>query len=192
MSLAAACTRNDAETVTPAATSFVPFSDDDLGLSLEYPEGWLTKSDMVGLNLASGEDALEGETMADIGDEAFVTVIPGELAIFAMQTGQELVADQPLPMLRIYRALLEKEGQTFSVVTPSTEETLGERYLASTTLDMPADGETLRIILAIVTDGDYVALVSAGAMQDRFPAVQPTLERIVRSITLRTPAGVTS
>jgi hypothetical protein len=190
--LMVACAGNDAAEVTPTATTFTTYTDDDLGLSLEYPDGWITKSDAIGLNLASGTEALEGGTMADIGDEAFVTIIPGELAMFAMQTGQELAPDQPLPMLRIYRGLLENEGQTFSVVTPSATESVGGRHLASTTLDTPVDGETLRIILAIVTDGDYVALVSAGASQDRFAAVQPTLEQIVRSITLRTPAGVTS
>ncbi|HSM54943.1 MAG TPA: hypothetical protein VK879_02210 [Candidatus Sulfomarinibacteraceae bacterium] len=188
--LLVACEQDqDAAATQEPAQPYVSYESEELGLVLEYPEGWVAHTGFNGLTIASDQLVIDSNSLSEIGDEAFVTIIPGELALFEMQTQETFAADQPQAVLQKYRSLLEDEGQVYTVVEPLTTTTVNGENLATMVLSSPVEGETLLTLLGVVINDDFMALVSAGALEETFESARPTLERVVSSIVVTPPGG---
>ncbi|MFW6069454.1 MAG: hypothetical protein ACOC9X_00295 [bacterium] len=171
------------------AQTFVTYESEQLGLSLEHPESWVAHTGFSGLTLASDQLVIDSTSLGEIGDEAFVNVIPGELAVFEMQTQETFAADQPQVVLQKYRNLLEDEGQVYTVVEPATTSTANGENIATMVVSSAVEEETLLTLLGVVIHDDFMALVSAGALEEGFEDARPTLERVVNSIVVSAPSG---
>ncbi|MFW5942584.1 MAG: hypothetical protein ACOC8X_07685 [Chloroflexota bacterium] len=171
------------------AQTFVTYESEQLGLSLEHPESWVAHTGFSGLTLASDQLVIDSTSLGEIGDEAFVNVIPGELAVFEMQTEETFAADQPQVVLQKYRNLLEDEGQVYTVVEPATTSTANGENIATMVVSSAVEEETLLTLLGVVIHDDFMALVSAGALEEGFEDARPTLERVVNSIVVSAPSG---
>lgn len=169
-------------TAEPSELTYVPYSSETMGIALEYPESWTVQESFSGLTVASGEDVLQAESLANIGDGAFVVVLPIELDVFNFQTGQELGSGDVLPALATYLTLLEGEGQTFQVVEPPHAETINGQSAAVTVLTSEEEGVALRTTLAAIIDEGQLALISAASLQEGADAVTPVLDHIINSV----------
>lgn len=181
------------QNVTPTAEpeqAFVAYENEELGLALEHPESWVTHTGFSGLTVASDQMVIDSESLDQIGDEAFVNIIPGELAVFGAQTGETFRADQPEAVLQKYKSLLENEGQVYTVIEPTTVSTVDGENVAWMVVSSPVEAETLVTMLGVVINDEFMALISAGALEGQFEAVQPTLEQIVSSIVVTPPSGL--
>lgn len=188
-----ACQQDDAGQTPEAAPDdvvYTSFEDDDLGLALEIPQDWVTHTAFSGLTVASSQTVIDNESLADIGDEAFVNIIPGELAVFGMQAGETFRSDRPGEVLAVYRGLLENEGQSFAVRQPPETRTVNGQNVAQMIVASDVDGERLVTIFAVIIHDEFMAIVSAGALQEHFDAVQPILMHILNSIVVSPPAGI--
>jgi hypothetical protein len=182
----AACQNN-----SPAAATdqpFVTFHDDALGLTLEYPESWLTHTSMSGLTLATSQVIIDSQSMAEIGDDAFVVIIPGEIALFNAQTGQDLTSNEALQALRVYRELLAREGQNFvELAEPQMIEVDG-RQVAIWPLESRVEGKVLVVRMGIVMGDDHMALISAASIKAKAEEYEPLFERVISTIQVEAPA----
>lgn len=190
VALLVACEQEqDTGAADDAAQTFVTYESEQLGLSLEHPEGWVAHTGFSGLTVASDQLVIDSASLGEIGDEAFVNIIPGELAVFEMQTQETFAADQPQVVLQKYRSLLEDEGQVYTVVEPATTSTANGENIATMVLSSPVEDETLLTLLGVVIHDDFMALVSAGALEEGFESARPTLERVINSIVVTAPSG---
>ncbi|NIP26180.1 MAG: hypothetical protein GWO38_20755, partial [Phycisphaerae bacterium] len=120
--LLAACNQDGTEETSDTAEAnqtnvqFIPFVDDALGISAQHPANWVTQSSFGGATFASDQSAIDAESLADIGEEGFVVIIPGEIAQFNFQTSQSFQRDEILQALATYKVLLEREGQQFVTI----------------------------------------------------------------------------
>ncbi|MCI0393881.1 MAG: photosystem II reaction center PsbP family protein, partial [Chloroflexi bacterium] len=185
--LLAACRKQE---VIPEVSQFVPFQDDALGLSLEYPETWATHTSISGLTVASSDTVINNESLADIGNNGFVVIIPGELDVFNFQTAQELGSDDAVRAVAVYKALLEQEGQEYVTVEPPRELAMEGQSAAMMVLRSPVEGKHLITLMAVVINDDYMALVSAASLEDAAGAMRPVFEQIINSIHVTAPAGI--
>ncbi|HZD10993.1 MAG TPA: hypothetical protein VE553_06595 [Candidatus Binatia bacterium] len=192
--LATGCSRQATtpQPTPPTDVTYVPFEDEALGLSLEYPDDWIAHSAFSGLTLASSQSVIDSDSLANIEDEAFVNLIPGELAVFGMQSGQEFSSDQPQEVLDVYRGLLENEGQSFTVRRPPEVRTVNGQNVAQMTVESDVDGEQLVTIFSVIINDEFMVLASAGALQGHFDEVQPILAHVLDSIVVSPPAGIES
>jgi hypothetical protein len=166
---------------------FVIFHDDALGLTLEYPESWLTHTSVTGLTLATSQAIIDSPSMTEIGDDAFVVIIPGEIALFNAQTGQNLGNQEALEALRVYRELLAREGQNYvELAEPQMIEVDG-RQVAIWPLESQVEGKVLVVRMGIVMGGDYMALISAASIKARAEEFEPLFERVISSINVEAP-----
>lgn len=191
--LIVACQQDDAgatQEPAPDDVIYTSFEDGELGLALEMPEGWITHSAFSGLTVASSQRVIDSDSLANIGDDAFVNIIPGELAVFGMQAGETFSSDRPGEVLAVYRALLENEGQSFTVRQPAETRTVNGQNVAQMTVESVVDGGRLVTILAVIIHDEFMAIVSAGSLQDRFEDVQPTLMHVLNSIVVSPPTGI--
>jgi hypothetical protein len=185
----AACRNEPDEVVGEGAVpeDFVPYESETMGLRLQHPEGWVVHRAFNGLTLASSQEVIDGSSLAQIGEEAFVNIIPGELAVFNMQTGGTFSSEQPQEVLERYRALLEEQGQIYTVMEPPEVSNIEGRNVATMVVRSTVEGQTLVTILGSHLNGEYVALSSAGALEAHFEEARPELEQIVRSIEVFPP-----
>jgi hypothetical protein len=188
----AACNQSAEETPepNPASVQFVPFNDDALGLTLQYPAGWITDVSIGGATIATSQSAIDAESLADIGEEAFVVVIPGEIDYFNFQTSQEFDRENILQALATYKLLLEREGQSYVTVEPPEAYTSNDQNLARMVLRSMEEGEPLITIMAVIMGDDYMALVSAASLEDTAEEMRPIFYQIIESIEVRAPAGI--
>lgn len=188
--LVAGCDRNQgADGTDTASRPFVAYESEEFGVTLKHPDDWEVHTGFSGLTVASDRLVIDTDSLSEIGDGAFVNIIPGELAVFGMQAGETFDAGDPEAVLQTYRRLLENEGQVYTVLEPATTSTVDGENVASMVVSSPVEGETLVTMLSVVINDDFVALVSAGALEGAFDNVQPTLEQIVHSIVVSPPAG---
>lgn len=181
----AAC-QNNSPAVEPDQ-SFTTFHDDALGLTLEYPENWLTHSSITGLTLATSQALIDGQSLSEIGDEASVVIIPGEIALFNAQTEQELTSDDALLALRVYRELLVQQGQNYTeLAEPQLIEFDGQQ-VAIWPLESRVDGKNLVVRMGIVMGEEHMALVSAASVKAMADEYEPLFEHIISSIRVEAP-----
>ncbi|MFQ5434769.1 MAG: hypothetical protein ACE5FD_07825 [Anaerolineae bacterium] len=170
------------------SVNFVTHEDPDLGVTVSYPEGWITHNSIGGLTVASDQKAVDSESMADIGDAGFVLIIPGEIDVLNFQTNQEISEDAPLPALFIYQQLLEEGGQDYLGVEAPRELELDGQTVAITLAKTTIDGVDVMTLLAVIMHDGQIALISAGAQADSFVSLRPSFEQIIQSIQVTTPA----
>lgn len=188
----AAC-RNESGGATgegAAPDNFVSYESETMGVRVQHPEGWVTHRAFNGLTLASNQEVIDSSSLAEIGEGAFVNIIPGELAVFNMQTGGSFSNEQPQEVLERYRALLEAQGQIYTVMEAPEVSNIEGRNVATMVVRSTVRGKTLVTILGSHLNGQYVALSSAGALEEHFEEVRPELEQIVRSIDVFPPIPV--
>lgn len=178
-----------AEIAQPAG-QYLPFVDDALGLTLQYPEDWITNSSLGGATIATSQSVIDAESLADIGEEAFVVIIPGEIDYFNFQTSQTFSRDDILQALATYKILLEREGQQYVAVEPPQAFTSDNQNMARMVLRSIEDGEPLITVMAVVMSDDYMALVSAASLENTAEAMRPIFYNIIDSIEVRPPSGV--
>lgn len=191
--LVVACQQDDlgaTQEPAPDDITYMTFEDADLGLTLEMPQDWITHNAFSGLTVASSQRVIDSDSLANIDDEAFVNIIPGELDVFGMQAGETFSSDRPGEVLAVYRTLLETEGQRFTVRQPAETRTVNGQNVAQMTVESTVDGEQLVTILAVIIHDKFMAIVSAGALQERFGTVQPVLMHVLNSIVVSPPAGI--
>lgn len=169
---------------------FTPFSDDALGLSLLYPPHWITQTSIAGVTVATSQAAIDVDSLADIGEEAFVVVLPGEIDYFNFQTGQQFSEEDVLQALATYKVLLEQEGQEYVTLEPPQQFSNDRQKMARIVLRSVEDGEPLITVMAVVMQDGYMALVSAASLEDTAEEMRPTFEQIIESIEVRPPAGL--
>ncbi|MFZ0547194.1 MAG: hypothetical protein WAM60_17235 [Candidatus Promineifilaceae bacterium] len=202
--LLTACNQDEPEEATPTAETaatpvvnesniqYLPLVDDALGLSLQYPDGWVTQSSLGGATIATSQDVIDAESLADIGEEAFVVVIPGEIDYFNFQTAQQFSEDDVLQALATYKALLEKEGSEFVAVEPPVAFASENQKMARMIVRSVEDGEPLITEMAVVMGNGYMALISAASLEGTAPAMRPIFDHIIESVEVRPPGGVTT
>lgn len=195
MLLLAACNQNGTEEtpeVNQANDQYVLFGDDALGLTAQYPANWVTHSAFGGATFASNQSAIDAESLADIGEEGFVLVIPGEIAQFNFQTSQSFQREDVLQVLATYKALLEREGQQFVAVEPPEAFTRNNQNMARMVLRSTEDGAPLITVMAVVMSDTYMALVSAASLEEVADEMRPIFIKIIDSIQVRPPGGVST
>jgi hypothetical protein len=175
--------------IAQPAVEYVPFDDDELGLSLQYPAGWITQSALGGATIATSQSVIDAESLADIGEEAFIVVIPGEIDYFNFQTSQTFNRDDVLSALETYKNLLEQEGQQYVTIIPPQAYTNENQNMARMILRSVEDGEPLITVMAVVMSDNYMALVSAASLEDTAEAMRPIFYDIIDSIEVRPPAA---
>ena len=174
---------------TQPVIQYTPFDDDELGLSLQYPAGWITQSTLGGATIATSQSVIDAESLADIGEEAFIVVIPGEIDYFNFQTSQTFNRDDVLSALETYKNLLEQEGQQYVTIIPPQAYTNENQNMARMILRSVEDGEPLITVMAVVMSDNYMALVSAASLEDTAEAMRPIFYDIIDSIEVRPPAA---
>ncbi len=183
----AACGGDEA---APEADNFVSHTDAELGLTLSYPEAWIIHNSIGALTVASSQIVIDSDSLADIGDNGFVLIIPGEIDILNFQSNQDLAEDKPLPALYVYQQMLEKGGQAYLGLEPPHELELDDQTGAITLTRATIDGETFMTFLAVIMNDGQIALISAGALEESFDALRPSLEQIIQSIQVTAPADL--
>lgn len=184
VTLAACSGQDNAET----ELSYIPFSSEELGLSLEYPEAWSTFDAFGGLTLTSNPAIIEEESFENLGDAGYVNIIVGELAVFNFQIGQEIQPDEAMVALGVYKQLLEQNGQSFQVVEPLAElEAADISSGAKIVVRSMVDGKQLHTILAVIIDEGQIALISSGSLEYKAEDYRPTFEQILASIQVFPP-----
>jgi hypothetical protein len=88
---------------TQPVIQYTPFDDDALGLSLQYPADWITQPSIAGVTIATDQSVIDVESLADIGEEGFIVIIPGEIDYFNIQTSQTFNRDDVLGALAPYK-----------------------------------------------------------------------------------------
>ena len=171
-------------------TNFVLHTDEELGVTLNYPEDWIVHSGFGGLTVASSQAVIDGESLADIDEEGFVLVIPGELGIFNLQLGQQFTEDDALQALNVYIQLLEREGQNHLVVEPPQAFTIDGQSAASMVTRSQEDGKNLITILGVVMNGEYMALVSAASLEATADEMRPIFDEIIQRIHVLAPVSL--
>jgi hypothetical protein len=180
------------EEVTQSSVQFVPFTDDGLGLSLQHPAGWITQASIAGATVATSQAVIDVESLADIGEEGFVVILPGEIDYFNFQTGQTFSEDDVLQALATYKVLLEREGQEYVTIEPPQSFVNDGQKIARIVLRSVEDGEPLITVMAVVMEDGYMALVSAASLEGTAEEMRPIFERIIESIEVRPPGGLTN
>ncbi|MCP4425059.1 MAG: hypothetical protein GY803_11235 [Chloroflexi bacterium] len=184
--LIAACGIKEDEPVQPDV-NYVPLTDEELGVSLVHPEGWVSSSGFGGLTVASSQEVIDGDSLAEIGDNGFALIIPGELDIFNKQMGQTFTEADALPILNVYKQLLEREGQTHQEIEPPQEVTIEGQPAAMMWTRSQEEGKNLIIVLAVIINDDYMALVSAASLEPASEEMRPIFEHIINSIQIASP-----
>lgn len=187
--LLAACGEKEA-TLTDTDVEFVPFDDDELGVSLVYPEDWFVHNAVGGLTIVSDQAVIEMDSLADIGENGFINIIPGELGIFNLQTGQNFSDDDALQILGVYKQLLEREGQVYQGIEPPRAYEIDGQPAASMVLRSNEGGQTLISVMAVVMNEGFLALVIGGSLEANTDNVRPTIEQIINSIHVFVPTGL--
>ncbi len=178
------------EEAVTAEISYVPFSDETLGLATVYPEDWTAQTVFGGLTIASSQAIIESESLADLGEEGFVNFIPGELAVFNAQTGQDFRPIDALIILGVYKQLLEREGQSYQIVEPAHSLDLEAQSSSLMVLHSTEEGESLITILAVIINEDYMALISAASLEPSAAEMRPVFEQIINNTQVSFPAGL--
>lgn len=166
------------------------YTDDELGLSFSYPDEWIIHNAIGGLTIASSQRVIDSDSLADIGEDGFVLIIPGEIDMLNFQSSQDLSEDEPLPALFVYQQLLENGGQEYLGVEPPHELELDGQNGAITLTRSTIDDATFMTFLAVIMNDGQIALISAGALADSFDGLRPSLEQIITSIQVTVPAGL--
>ncbi len=182
------CTKK--EEPIQANINYIPYTNDELGISLAYPEDWVVHNAFGGLTVASSQDVIDGDSLADLGDNGFVLVIPGELGIFNLQTKQQFTDADALQILGVYKQLLEREGQSYLGLEPPQSFTVDGQPAAMMVSRSSEEGKNLVTILAVIMNDEYMALVSAASLEPAAETMRPTFEQVINSIHLTTPAGL--
>ena len=182
--------RRQAKTGDGQPLNYVPFADEALGLSLMYPESWIVHNAIGGLTVASDQSVIDGQSLAEIGDNGFVNIIPGELGIFNLQTGQDFQKDDALPMLGVYKQLLERAGQSYQEVEAPEAFTIEGQSAARMVVRSSEGGGALVTILAVVINDEFMALVSAGSLESTAAEMRPIFDEIVGSIQVTVPESL--
>lgn len=177
------------ELFDPSSVQFFPLIDNENGLSLQYPASWVTQSGGGGTTVASSESIIEAESLTEIGDEAFLVIIPGEIAVFNFQTSQNFTSQDVQQVLETYKVLLEKEGQVYVVVEPPQAFTGPTQNMARMVLRSTDSGEPIITVMAVVMGDSYMALVSAASSQERADELRPIFNRIIESIEVQPPGS---
>ncbi len=189
----AACGANSAsDSASPTDTpppdiTYIPYSDEELGITLVHPEGWVTAGGYGGLTVASSQEVIDGESLADMGDNGFVLIIPGELGIFNKQTGQNFTDKDALQILEVYKQLLEREGQSHLGIEPPRELVIDRQPAAMMVTSSEVEGQTLITIIAVIMNDDYMALISAASVDTSAAEMRPIFEHVINSIALTNP-----
>jgi hypothetical protein len=183
---------DEPEEVNQNNVQFVPFVDDALGLSAQYPANWVFQSSFSGATFASSQSAIDAQSLADIGEEGFVVVIPGEISYFNFQTSQTFDRDDILQALATYKVLLEREGQSYVTVEPPEALTKNNQNLARMVLRSTEDGEPLITIMAVVMSDTHIALISAASLEDTADEMRPIFESIIESVEVRAPGSIST
>lgn len=179
---------NQPDTPAESETTYLPFSDEALGVSLVYPEGWVSHNAIGGLTVATSQAIIDAESMATLDDGGFLNIITGELAMFNFQIGQEIQPDESLVALGVYKQLLEQTGQSFQVVEPPVELTVeGASSSSMTVLRSMEDGKQLHTLLAVIIAENNMALISAASLEFKAEEYRPTFDHIIQSIRVSTP-----
>lgn len=170
--------------------TYIPYTNDELGVTLSYPEDWVVHNAFGGLTVASSQTVIDGDSLADMGDNGFVLIIPGELGVFNMQTKQQFTDADALQILGVYKQLLEREGQSHLGIEPPQTLTIDGQPAAMMVSRSAEDGKNLIVILAVIMNDDFMALVSAVSLEPAAAEMRPIFEEIINSIHISVPAGL--
>jgi hypothetical protein len=181
--------QEEPEEVDLSSVQFVPLIDNENGLSLQYPANWVTHSSISGTTVASSESIIQAESLANIGEEAFVVIIPGEVDVFNFQTSQSFTQDDIIRVLETYKVLLEKEGQAYVLVEPPQAFTGNNQNMARMVLRSTEGGQPIITVMAVIMADNYMALVSAASNQEKAEELQPIFYQIIESIEVRAPGS---
>lgn len=178
------------ENATAVATTYVPYENNIMGIRLEYPEGWATEESIGGLTIASSADVLTLESLAEIGNEGFIVILPIELAAFNFQTGQNIAPNDALGALNIYKMLLEQEGQSYLVERPPQALTINGQTAAVMEVTSDAGGETLRTRMVAILDEGQAVLISLATLNGAdVDVISAELDHILNSVEVFQPGS---
>ncbi len=170
-------------------TVYASYANNASGLALDYPENWVANDSFSGVTFASNQAIIDGESLADIGENGFVTIIPGELDLFNFQSQQELKAGDAGQALIIYRSLLEKEGQNYQAVEPPILLEVEADSSAMTVFRTEVDGRTLIMLMATVINDGQIAFITAASGEETAVEMRPTFNHMLNSLQLTSPAA---
>ena len=103
----AACGEQDSPSTT-GLPNVVTQRDPDFGVTVSYAEDWIVHNSIGGLTIASSQSVIDSDSMANIGDNGFVLIIPGEIDVLNFQSNQSITEDKPI-MLDYLTGSLDKQ-----------------------------------------------------------------------------------
>lgn len=195
--LVTACNQDgedNSETTEPAevnqsAVQYIPFVDDALGLTAQYPANWMVNATSSGATFATDQAVIDAESLAEIGENGFIVVIPGEIDYFNFQTGQTFSQEDILSALATYKILLEREGQQYVTVEPPQAFTNNNQKMARMVLRSIEDGEPLITVMSVVMGDTHMALISAASLEETSDDMRPIFYKVIDSIEVKAPGS---
>ena len=168
-------------------TTYVTYTNEVSGLTLDYPEAWIASDSFSGVTFASSQSVLDDESLADIGENGFVNIIPGELELFNFQANQNLKPGDAVQTLIVYKSLLEKEGQSYQAVEPPRPLDVEASSSVVTVLRTEEDGEPLIMLMAIVINDGQVAFITAASLEETAVEMRPIFNHMLNSVQISAP-----
>lgn len=168
-------------------TVYTTYTNETSGLTLDYPEAWVASDSFSGVTFASSQTVLDGESLADIGENGFVNIIPGELELFNFQANQDLKPGDAVQTLIVYRSLLEKEGQRYQAVEPPSSLEVEADSSVVSVFRTEEDGEILIMLMAIVINEGQVTFITAATLEETAVEMRPIFDHMLNSVQISAP-----
>ena len=168
-------------------TVYTTYTNETSGLTLDYPEAWVASDSFSGVTFASSQTVLDGESLADIGENGFVNIIPGELELFNFQANQDLKPGDAVQTLIVYRSLLEKEGQRYQAVEPPSSLEVEADSSVVSVFRTEEDGEILIMLMAIVINEGQVTFITAASLEETAVEMRPIFDHMLNSVQISAP-----
>lgn len=178
----AACGGGDE--IDPA--SFQEAASETLGITIGYPEDWVSQSEGADLQLATSQQLFDDPENVDEGALFIITGFEQELA--RMMADSEIEADDAVALLDVFGTLLMEDDETVTVREASRAVQYNGRDAAVMTMEAENEqGETLYALLAAVPNEEvviYIFAVTPAAQEETF---QPLFEAMLNTIELSAP-----
>jgi len=152
------------------------FTNAEVGVTVQYPDGWVAREDSAGVSLASSQAAMDTETPGE--NDQVINVEVNALDVFGATTLDEVITLFKQAMTS------EEEGVTISEVTSLK---VGSKDAKRMTMTHPTEGEAV-FIAWLTEDGKSVVSVMGIATNGKLSALEPNLLAVANSVTYTPPA----
>ncbi len=172
-----------APTITPASNDVMLsqlYQNKALGVTMQYPEGWLAQESGGNAVFASSEDFFQGVLLKDIPDIALVIVARG--------TASDLPSEaDPGSPSSILEWLIKSDNVQLTKVGKIQQTTLASSPAAVVELTY-VDSVPFKQYWAIIVSEDVITTVTAITPETSWPKYSPIFDAMLASLTLQPTA----